>query len=101
MREGLSTVTAAKWPGRGLSRPIFSGPHDCANLVFSLYHSDFKVGKTSSKVHFDPSSIRPIAAGAELSFKYQKGWLLFIPTHTGVPGRGVILTLARAKWSLA
>ena len=33
MRERLSTVFGARRPGSGLSRPIFSGPDDCADLV--------------------------------------------------------------------
>jgi|GEM_PF-6305921 len=36
MRDGLSTGGGASWPGSVLSGPIFSGPHDCANLVFSF-----------------------------------------------------------------
>jgi hypothetical protein len=36
MREGLSTGSDARWPESGLSGPIFSGPDDCADLVFSL-----------------------------------------------------------------
>ena len=40
MREGLSTAPAAKRPGSGLSGPIFSGPHDCADLVNSLQVHD-------------------------------------------------------------
>jgi len=35
MREGLSTGTAAKSPGSGLSGPIFSGPVACGDLVNS------------------------------------------------------------------
>jgi hypothetical protein len=39
MQEGLSTGPCANWPGSGLSGPIFSGPHDCADLVnFSSRH---------------------------------------------------------------
>jgi len=33
MREGLSTGPGARSPGSGLSGPIFSGPHDCVDLV--------------------------------------------------------------------
>jgi len=33
MREGLSTDIGAKRPESGLSGPIFSGPHDCVDLV--------------------------------------------------------------------
>ena len=33
MREGLSTGPCAGRHGSGLSGPIFSGPHDCADLV--------------------------------------------------------------------
>ena len=33
MREGLSTGPGGKWPGSGLSGPIFSGPDDCVDLV--------------------------------------------------------------------
>ena len=36
MRVGPSAAPADKWPGSGLSGPIFSGPHDCAILVNSL-----------------------------------------------------------------
>ena len=36
MRVGLSTGPGARRPGSGLSGPIFSGPHDCADLVNSL-----------------------------------------------------------------
>jgi len=40
MREGLSTGPAARRPGSGLSGPIFSGPHDCADLVNRLQASE-------------------------------------------------------------
>jgi hypothetical protein len=33
MREGLSTGPGARSAQSGLSGPIFSGPHDCADLV--------------------------------------------------------------------
>ena len=33
MRGGLSTGPGARRAGSGLSWPIFSGPHDCADLV--------------------------------------------------------------------
>lgn len=33
MREGLSTAVGAGRPGSGLLGAIFSGPHDCADLV--------------------------------------------------------------------
>ena len=36
MRVGLSTASGAKRPGRDLSGSIFSGPHDCADLVNCL-----------------------------------------------------------------
>jgi len=35
MRVGLSTDLRARRPGSGLSGPIFSRPHDCADLVNS------------------------------------------------------------------
>jgi hypothetical protein len=34
--EGLSTGPYARRRGSGLSGPIFSGPHDCTDLVKSL-----------------------------------------------------------------
>ncbi len=37
MREGLSTGPCARRPESVLSGPIFSGPHDCADLVNFLY----------------------------------------------------------------
>jgi len=42
MRAGLSTGSGAKWPESGLSGPIFSGPHDCADLVNRLQASEIK-----------------------------------------------------------
>jgi hypothetical protein len=33
MREGLSTGLCASRLRSGLFRPLFSGPHDCADLV--------------------------------------------------------------------
>ena len=33
MREGLSTGPGSRRPGSGLSGAIFSGPHDCGDLV--------------------------------------------------------------------
>src|SRR6056297_2082291 len=36
MRVGPSTDPVARRPGSGLSGPIFSGPHDCRDLVNSL-----------------------------------------------------------------
>jgi len=33
MREGLSTDRGGRRPESGLLWPIFSGPHDCADLV--------------------------------------------------------------------
>jgi hypothetical protein len=36
MRVGLSTDLSAMRPGSGLTAAIFSGPDDCAVLVFSL-----------------------------------------------------------------
>src|SRR6056297_2906700 len=36
IREGLSAGPGATWPGSGLSGQIFSGPHDCSDLVNSL-----------------------------------------------------------------
>lgn len=36
MREELSTGHRAKSAGSDLSEPIFSEPHDCADLVNSL-----------------------------------------------------------------
>ncbi len=36
MRERLSTGPGARRPGSGLSGAVFSGAHDCANLVNSL-----------------------------------------------------------------
>ena len=40
MREVLSTGPCAGMPESGLSGPIFSGPHDCADLVNSLQASE-------------------------------------------------------------
>ena len=40
MREGLSTGPGAKMAQSVLSGPIFSGPHDCADLVKFLQVSD-------------------------------------------------------------
>jgi len=36
MRDGLSTGIGTKSPGSCLSGPIFSGPHDCVDLVKSF-----------------------------------------------------------------
>lgn len=36
MPEGLSTGSGTRWAGSGLSGAIFSGPDDCAGLVFRL-----------------------------------------------------------------
>ena len=36
MREAMSTAPVAATTEIALSRPIFSGPHDCADLVNSL-----------------------------------------------------------------
>lgn len=37
MWDGLSTGPCTEWPGSGLSRPVFSGPNDCAGR-FPLPH---------------------------------------------------------------
>ena len=39
MQVGLLTGPAARRPRSGLSRPIFSGPHDCSDLVMILQGS--------------------------------------------------------------
>ena len=40
IREWLNTGPAARSLGSGLSGPIFSGPHDCVDLVNSLQVSE-------------------------------------------------------------
>jgi len=60
MREGLSTGTGARWPGSVLSGPIFSGPHDCADLVNSLQASGIAVFFRGRPDHFDAGGARPM-----------------------------------------
>ena len=53
MRVGLSTAPAARWPGSGLSGPIFSRAVDCADLVNFCKHPAWAVGRQG----FRPSAV--------------------------------------------
>ena len=57
MRVGLSTGMGVRRPGSGLSRPIFSGPHDCADLVNSLQDSENKKFSEERREHFGGSRV--------------------------------------------
>ncbi len=58
MRVGLSTGPGARRPGSGLSGPIFSGPHDCADLVNSLQAAGNATFFRGRPEHFDGSGVR-------------------------------------------
>ena len=53
MREGLSTGLDATETESGLSGPIFSGPHDCADLVNSSQDIEFAEVNLLPVEHFD------------------------------------------------
>ena len=53
MREGLSTGSDGRRPGSGLSGPIFSGPDDCAVLVFSFQTIEITTVNPLPAEHFD------------------------------------------------
>ena len=53
MQEGLNTGPRARRPGSGLSGPIFSGPHDCADLVNSSQDIEFAEVNLLPVEHFD------------------------------------------------
>ena len=54
----LSTGPGARRPGSGLSRSIFSGPHDCADLVNSLQAAGNATFFGGRPEHFDGSGVR-------------------------------------------
>jgi len=58
MRVGLSPGRCARWPQSGLSGPIFSGPHDCADLVNSLQASGIAMFFRGRPAHFDAGGVR-------------------------------------------
>ena len=58
MRVGLSTDPDGRWPCGGLSGPVFSGPHDCANLVNSLQDTDTELLFIRAAEHFDAGGAR-------------------------------------------
>ena len=58
MRVELSTGPGAKSPESGLSRPIFSGPDDCADLVNSWEASQNAYLFQAEAEHFDAGGIR-------------------------------------------
>ena len=58
MRLGLSTGPGAERVGSLLSVPIFSEPHDCADLVNSLQAIDTEMFFTGAAEHFDASGVR-------------------------------------------
>jgi len=58
MRERLSTGLGAKRDESVLSGPIFSGPHDCADLVNSLQLSEISRFSDAPPEHFDVSGVR-------------------------------------------
>ena len=67
MRQRLSTDLRARRPGSGLSGPIFSGPHDCADLVNSLQRAGNMVFSKSTPLRFDIGGTRRNRTTIELS----------------------------------
>ena len=54
---GLSTAPAAKRSESGLPGPIFSGPHDCADLVHSLQDIGIEMFFRRRPEHFDAGRV--------------------------------------------
>ena len=57
---GLSTGVGARWPESGFSRPIFSAPHDCLNLVNSLQIVVFERFLQFVTEHFDTGGVSEV-----------------------------------------
>ncbi len=53
MRAGLSTGPGVSWRGSRLSGPVFSGPHDCADLVNFHQAVEIEFINHVSAEHFD------------------------------------------------
>ena len=58
MRDGLSTGPCAGGHGSGLSGPILSGPHDCADLVNSFQGAGIATFFRGLPEHFDAGGVR-------------------------------------------
>lgn len=63
---GLSTGAGAKRPEGGLSRRIFSGPDDCADLVNSLQASENIGNADIWAKHSDASGVRKKELGSNI-----------------------------------
>ena len=57
LRIRLSTGQSAKWPGSGLSGPIFSGSDDCSSLVNRFQASEIDIFFRGRPEHFDGSRV--------------------------------------------
>ncbi len=87
MRVGLSTDPDARWPGSGLSGPIFSGPNDCADLVNSFQATGIAMFFRAQPEHFDAGGIRPRWNG-DRTFSSDKN-CCHKTDQTGLPPVGV------------
>jgi hypothetical protein len=75
MRVGLSTGLVARRRGSRLSGPVFSVPHDCADLVNSLQSSGIAMFFQGCPEHFDAGGVRRDGTDVEPVFTGKLGAL--------------------------